>query len=244
MAKSKQVTAKKRKYSRPVITKTLEMHSEASILALDQYINRTMSSLYALDVILFYIGDDVVAETANEKVQDIFAEKIKLFNKDITKYSAIVEENDFERADYTMHKQKEFKIYSPLASMYLNMMGKFELVTNLIDTIWLNGEMVSRIRKDRVVKLGIHMRNVSQQINNIAKHAMQVAKNTGKSADAVETMKELEIDAEVVTNDAETATAKVKNPTKKAVKAVEVKPELSLTEMAALESTEKEVATA
>ncbi|WP_413694405.1 hypothetical protein [Psychromonas sp. KJ10-2] len=171
----------KRKYSRPVLSKTLSMHSEASILALDQYITRTMSSLYALDVILFYIGDDSVAEVANEKVQGIFQEKIKLFNENIAKYNKTMEENEFERVSYTMSKEKEFKIYSPLASTYLNMMGKFELVTNLIDSIWLGGEMTSRVRKDRVVKLSIHMRNISQQISNIAKNAMTLAKSTGNN---------------------------------------------------------------
>ncbi len=226
----------KRKYSRPVIKKTLQMRSEASILALDQYIKVTMSSLYALDVILFYIGNEEVAETANKTVRDIFSDKIEMFNKDITKYNSIIEENDFEKAGYTMKQDMDFSIYSPLASVYLNMMGKFELVTNLIDTVWINGELPSKIRKTRVVKLGIHMRNVSQQIQNIAKQAMQIARQQGKVSDVVETMKELEIDSKAI-EDVTIELPKPKAITSKKPKAITPKKPKAITPKKAKETT-------
>lgn len=230
-----------RKYSRPVITKSLVFNSEASIMALDSYINKTLSNLYALDVILFYIGDENVAEKANEKVKSIFDEKIGLFNKDITKYQLIIDDLDLDLAGYTETKQKEFKIYSPLASAYLRMMGKFELVTNLIDTIWINGELSSRVRKDRVVKLSAHMRNVSAQIGNIAKRAMLLAKEQGKESEASLKIKELNIESDAV----EPAQEVNENKSKKAAKTVSKKVEksddldLSLTELIEKEKSEK-----
>ena len=241
MAKQNQV---KRKYSRPVITKSLVMNSEASIVALDSYINNTLSNLFALDVILFFIGDDSVAEAANDKVKVIFDEKIALFNKDIQKYQQIVDDLELDMAGYTETKQKEFKVYSPLASVYLRMMGKFELVTNLLDTIWINGELTSRVRKDRVVKLSAHMRNVSAQVSNIGKHAMAVANSQGKAKEARSEMKELNIDSEVAIEQETPATVakavKVANKTTRAEPLKDEDSELSLTEIIAKEKAKTE----
>ena len=225
----------KRKYSRPVITKTLVMNSEASLKALDSYINKTLSNLYALDVILYIIGNDDAAEAANEEVKSIFDKKIEQFNKEFNKYKPMIEELDLNAADYPEGMQKEFKIYCPLGAVYLRMISKFELVTNQVDTIWINGEMPSRERKKKVKAMSDHMRNVSAQVSNISKRAMIAAKAEGKGAEAAQKMKELEINSDVETEEVKAKATKAK-ATK--AKATEVK-ELSLMELIEKEKSEK-----
>ncbi len=44
-----------------------------------------MYAIYALDVILFYIGDDEVADAANQQVKDLFDTKSELFQNEIQK---------------------------------------------------------------------------------------------------------------------------------------------------------------
>ncbi|WP_419236934.1 hypothetical protein ACN08L_00350 (plasmid) [Photobacterium leiognathi subsp. mandapamensis] len=60
----------KRNYSRPSLEKLVVVNNEAAIEALDTYVNKAMYAIYALDVILFYIGDDEVADAANQQVKE------------------------------------------------------------------------------------------------------------------------------------------------------------------------------
>jgi hypothetical protein len=197
-------TTQKRRYSRPVLKKMITVNSEASIDAMENYVNRTMSALYALDVILFYIGSKEVADKANEKVHDLFAEKIQAFNASHAKYQRMSEDLDIEDMEYTQQRSQEYKIYSPLCSLYLKMMNKFEANINLMDALWLAGEMKSGEHKDKVVKASRHLRNISRQIVNISRQAMEVARNEGKAEDIQEAMNEIEVDKaiadEVVNN--------------------------------------------
>ncbi|WP_154217359.1 hypothetical protein, partial [Vibrio parahaemolyticus] len=86
-------TNEKRAYSRPAIKKMLSVKSESAINAVETYMNKTLSAIYALDVILFYISDEATSEAANQKVADLFDEKMKFFNKKINHYNNIVEDS-------------------------------------------------------------------------------------------------------------------------------------------------------
>lgn len=184
-------TSKKRKYSRPSIEKLLVVHSESSIDACENYVNRTMSSLYALDVILFYIADGSVAEAANTEVKNIFDKKHETFDKTILALNTKIEEAGAEESKYTEEFSKKYKIYSPLCSSYLSLILKFERCINLIDGLWLAAEMDSGKRTKEVMALGRHLRNLSRQINNIARRSMEIARNEGKETEVAEAVREI-----------------------------------------------------
>ncbi|GAD89943.1 hypothetical protein VHA01S_030_00180 [Vibrio halioticoli NBRC 102217] len=181
----------KRKYSRPALKKTVVVNSEASIDAMGTYVNQTMSAIYSIDVILFYIGSQEVADEANQKIAELFEKKLQLFDKEIDKLLAIVDENDIEDISYTEQRSKDYKVYSPLCATYLKLFNKFELNTNLIDRLWLNCELSSSQRNSKVLKLGRHMRNVSRQIINMSKIARKLAQSEGKEDEVNASIKEL-----------------------------------------------------
>lgn len=181
----------KRKYSRPSIDKLLVVNSQSSIDACEQYVNRTMSSLYALDVILFYIADGLVAESANEEVKSIFDLKHDVFDSKIASLSEEVEAAEADETKYTEEFSKTYKIYSPLCASYLKLILKFERSINLIDSLWFAGEKTSKQRTEEVIKLGRHLRNLSSQINNISSRAMVIARNEGKEDAIKEAVKEI-----------------------------------------------------
>lgn len=181
-----------RKYSRPHSKKLVVVQTEASIKAMEQFVNRTMSSLYALDVILYYIADESVADKANQQVRDLFDSKIEQFDKDISKLKRQVEENAVDMPDYDESHSSEYKIYSPLCSVFLKLIRKFETNTQLIDALWLDGEIPSSVRKTKTTKLARHLANISRQVVNASNHAMLIAKEQGKVGEIDSTLKEME----------------------------------------------------
>lgn len=190
----------KRKYSRPSLKKLVVVNSEASINAMDSYVNQTMSAIYSLDVILFYIGSEQVSEEANAKVNELFEQKITTFDKSVRNYQQLVDDNDIEEIDYTEQRTREYKLYSPLCGTYIRLFKKFELTTNLIDRLWLNGQLSSSERNHRVLKLSRHMRNVSRQVINMSKAAMKLAQQEGKEAEVNESLKEINVDSAMLDN--------------------------------------------
>lgn len=181
-----------RKYSRPHSKKLVVVQTEASIKAMEQFVNRTMSSLYALDVILYYIADESVADKANQQVRDLFDSKIEQFDKDISKLKRQVEENAVDMPDYDEAHSSEYKIYSPLCSVFLKLIRKFETNTQLIDALWLDGEIPSSVRKTKTTKLARHLANISRQVVNASNNAMAIAKDQGKVGEIDSTLKEME----------------------------------------------------
>ena len=181
-----------RKYSRPHSKKMVVVQTEASIKAMEQFVNRTMSSLYALDVILYYIADESVADKANQQVRDLFDSKIEQFDKDISKLRRQVEENAVDMPNYDEAHSSEYKIYSPLCSVFLKLINKFETNTQLIDALWLDGEIPSSVRKTKTTKLARHLANISRQVVNASNNAMLIAKDQGKVGEIDSTLKEME----------------------------------------------------
>ncbi|NOI31846.1 hypothetical protein [Vibrio coralliilyticus] len=194
----------KRAYSRPAIEKQLTVTSEAAINAAETYMKNTMSAIYALDVILYYIADPATTEAANQKVAEMLEEKIARFNKDISKYQNTVEELDLAEAKYTEEHSETYLIYSPLCGQYIQLIKKFDNLTGLIDQLWLNNEMPSKKRNSEVWKLKNHLLNVSRQLINASRTAMKLAKSQGQSENVESSIATLGVDDETlkdVTND-------------------------------------------
>lgn len=181
-----------RKYSRPHSKKLVIVQTEASIKAMEQFVNRTMSALYALDVILYYIADESVADKANQQVRDLFDSKIEQFDKEISKLKRQVEENAVDMPDYDESHTSEYRIYSPLCSVFLKLIRKFETNTQLIDALWLDGEIPSSARKTKTTKLARHLANISRQVVNASNNAMLIAKDQGKVGEIDNALKEME----------------------------------------------------
>ncbi len=189
-------TKKQRSYSRPAIKKQLVVNSEIAIKAIETYMNQTLSSIYALDVILFYISDDATSEAANQKIAALFDEKIKTFNGKISKLQAQVEELGLGDIVYTQEFSEEYLVFSPLCGQYIQLIKKFDNITNLIDQLWLNGEISSKKRKNEVVALKRHLLNVSRRVINASRTAMALAKSQGKESEVENAVAGLGVDSE------------------------------------------------
>lgn len=183
-----------RKYSRPSIEKMFEAGSEASIRAIDTYVNRTLAALYTLDVVLFFIGSETVSEEANEKVKALLDGKLERFRKLNAELAEKVEEFGLTDPVYTNAIVKTFKIYTPLASKYLNLLRLFEMNIRLTDALWLGQEMESTERNKTAIKTSHHMENVSREIINLSRRALALAEAEGKDSEAKETLKEMNVE--------------------------------------------------
>ncbi|BBM67913.1 hypothetical protein VA249_45590 (plasmid) [Vibrio alfacsensis] len=181
-------TKENRSYSRPAIKKVLSVKSESAISAVDTYLNSTLSAIYALDVILFFISDEATSEAANSKVSATFDEKLKFFNKKIHTAQKQVEEMELDEIVYTQEFTKEYLVFSPLCGQYIQLMKKFDILTNLIDQLWLNGQISSGERKEQNNKLQRHMLNVSRHVINASRTAMRLAQAAGKEKEVQESV--------------------------------------------------------
>lgn len=198
MANSTQNQKTKRSYSRPAIRKQLTVYSDTALNAVETYMKPTMSAIYALDVILYFISDEATSDAANEMVSGIFDAKLKGFNDDISKYQQISEENELSEIEYSKEHCHEYLIYSPLCGQYIQLIKKFDLLTSLIDQLWLNGFISSKKRNKDIVKLKRHLMNVSRQVINASRTAMKLAKAQGKESDVENSIAELGIDKETM----------------------------------------------
>ncbi|TOP86716.1 hypothetical protein [Vibrio parahaemolyticus] len=190
-------TNEKRAYSRPAIKKMLSVKSESAINAVETYMNKTLSAIYALDVILFYISDEATSEAANQKVADLFDEKMKFFNKKINHYNNIVEDSGMVDIVWTQEFSEEYLIFSPLCGQYIQLIKKFDILTSLIEQAWLNGHIPSSERKDRQKALQSHMRNVSRYVINASQTAMRLAKSAGKEKEVIESVEKIGVTHEI-----------------------------------------------
>lgn len=181
-------TKENRSYSRPAIKKVLSVKSESAISAVDTYLNSTLSAIYALDVILFFISDEATSEAANNKVSATFDDKLKFFNKKIHTAQKQVEELDLDEIVYTQEFTKEYLVFSPLCGQYIQLIKKFDILTNLIDQLWLNGQISSGERKEQNNKLQRHMLNVSRHVINASRTAMRLAQAAGKEKEVEESV--------------------------------------------------------
>ncbi|AUI88817.1 hypothetical protein BS333_20800 (plasmid) [Vibrio azureus] len=190
-------TIEKRKYSRPAIKKILSVNSESAINAVETYMNKTLSAIYALDVILFYISDEATSEAANQKVADLFDEKMKFFNKKINHYNKIVEDGGMMDIVWTQEFSEEYLIFSPLCGQYIQLIKKFDILTSLIEQAWLNGHIPSSERKGRQKSLQSHMRNVSRYVLNASQTAMRLAQSAGKEKEVLESVEQIGVTQEI-----------------------------------------------
>lgn len=178
----------KRAYSRPSLTKLVVLNSEMSIQAFEKYVKRTMAALYRLDVILFFIGSEELAEKANKEVnlelKELLAKQVNEHRK-LQEIAARVEAEDDEliEPDWPDQRSQEFKIYSPLCALYLKVLAKFEANQVLMKKLWLNGEYDSNLKHKKLKSMSIHLRNVSHHIINHSRLTMEVARNEGKTKD-------------------------------------------------------------
>lgn len=184
--------AEQRKYSRPMIKKMITVSTEEAIRAIEQYVNRTMSQLYLLDVVLFYIADKEFAEEQNNKAEEILSRKMQELNAHIGKLQEFIDENDIEElSGFTEQQSREYKIYSPLCSRYLKLFIKFDIYMMLIDRIWMEGEMPSGERGRKQTKMARHFRNISGEIKNLGTAALNKVRDSGQEKEVYESVKTL-----------------------------------------------------
>lgn len=190
----------KRTYSRPVLNKLMNVSSEVSLGLMDHYANKTMSSIYFLDLVLFYMVSEEVAMQENEKIADELDVRINSMKKDIEKYEHMAEQagidiNDDSSFEWSINKSIEYKVYSPLCAKYLNLITRVDRLVTILAQLWINGEIKPNQYKRKTVAIRTSVVQFSRSILNSAKRAHLFAKESNKREEIESSMKELEIES-------------------------------------------------
>lgn len=190
----------KRTYSRPVLNKLMNISSEVSLGLMEHYANKTMSSIYFLDLVLFYIASEEVAMQENEKIADLLDVRINSMKKDIEKYELMAEQaginvNDGSSFEWSINKSIEYKVYSPLCAKYLMLITMVDRLVTILAQLWIHGELKPNQYKRKTVAIRTSVVQFSRSILNSAKRAHQVAKESNKKEEIELSMKELEIES-------------------------------------------------
>ncbi|ELA9367474.1 hypothetical protein QUN99_003364 [Vibrio parahaemolyticus] len=196
---AKKPVQKKREYSRPSLTKMLILNTQMAQDAYQDYVKRTMAALYRLDVILFFIGSEDMAEAANVSMEEELKLLLKKQSKVSTELLSLMQKVEDEGSKlleptYPPVTIEEFKIYSPLCATYLKVINMFENNIKTIEMLWLNGEMPSRLKHKKIRSLSIQLRNISHKMINKSRGTMELARNEGKAVDVDESIKSLGIE--------------------------------------------------
>lgn len=191
------------KYSRPWVEIMLATETEQMnrLGKRDRAISRTLNNLYLLDVIMYFISDDDLADKANDKANAVLDELNAYIGKLDKKLKAQVEEYELEGdhleiVSHTVREVNTYKAYCPLAKRFLRTMSRSENMFRLINTAWLEAEVISR-KECRNYTRGLDtlIRLTINQIKNTAFHAQVMAKSNETANKRVnEAMKYLNID--------------------------------------------------
>lgn len=192
------------KYSRPWVEIMLATETEQMnrLGKRDHAISRTLNNLYLLDVIMYFISDDDIADKANDKANAALNELNQYINKLDKKLKAQVEEyqsedDHLEIVNHTVREVNTYKAYCPLAKRFLRTMSRSENMFRLINTAWLEAEVISR-KECRNFTRGLDslVRVTINQIKNTAYHAQVMAKsNETANKKVTQAMKYLNIEA-------------------------------------------------
>jgi|GEM_PF-4790557 len=189
------------KYSRPCLSKMITIQSENTIQIMDNLVNQTMSSLYTIEVILNFMGNETVTDEANETVSKFLKGKVKQFDDEIKSLKKKCDDLDVDVDDfnfsYSLPRSYDYKIYSPLCSTFLKLVLKYDQIVMLVDTLWVNDEMSRKARKDYFYKHQQHMRNISRRMINVSRQAYFAAKSTGNEKEVQEALQEVSLDKEL-----------------------------------------------
>ena len=137
-------------YSRAFITKRVTVRSNRSQILFEHGYDRVDYSLQILTGVISEISSDKFADQVQNRVESMFDELEESLDKTIESTKAMLEKRGLSDRDgqsaYDHPRTYETPVRSPFSIRYLNLIGKHDLLTSLVDCLWLNGYMPSRVQ--------------------------------------------------------------------------------------------------
>ena len=137
-------------YSRAFITKRVTVRSNRSQILFEHGYDRVDYSLQILTGVISEISSDKFADQVQNRVESMFDELEESLDKTIESTKAMLEKRGLSNRDgqsaYDHPRTYETPVRSPFSIRYLNLIGKHDLLTSLVDCLWLNGYMPSRVQ--------------------------------------------------------------------------------------------------
>lgn len=137
-------------YSRAFITKRVTVRSNRSQILFEHGYDRVDYSLQILTGVISEISSDKFADQVQNRVESMFDELEENLDKTIESTKAMLEKRGLSDRDgqsaYDHPRTYETPVRSPFSIRYLNLIGKHDLLTSLVDCLWLNGYMPSRVQ--------------------------------------------------------------------------------------------------
>lgn len=137
-------------YSRAFITKRVTVRSNRSQILFEHGYDRVDYSLQILTGVISEISSDKFADQVQSRVESMFDELEENLDKTIESTKAMLEKRGLSDRDgqsaYDHPRTYETPVRSPFSIRYLNLIGKHDLLTSLVDCLWLNGYMPSRVQ--------------------------------------------------------------------------------------------------
>ena len=137
-------------YSRAFITKRVTVRSNRSQILFEHGYDRVDYSLQILTGVISEISSDKFADQVQNRVESMFDELEESLDKTIESTKAMLGKRGLSDRDgqsaYDHPRTYETPVRSPFSIRYLNLIGKHDLLTSLVDCLWLNGYMPSRVQ--------------------------------------------------------------------------------------------------
>ena len=173
-----------RDFSRPYITRSFELYSDAAQILFERTYPRMDNALYMLCVVIPSFATDAQNEQDAKALEEAFSAAE-------TELTTAIENNVMEMKRRQVPKEERMTSYdhkrvyqvplrSPFARRYLNIFARYDQLIALIDALWINGRLTQQMR----IKVGAawdrRLRNLARVIHNLRLDALHRARETAR----------------------------------------------------------------
>ena len=173
-----------RDFSRPYITRSFELYSNAAQILFERTYPRMDNALYMLCVVIPSFATDAQNEQDAKALEEAFSAAE-------TELTTAIESNVMEMKRRQVPKEERMTSYdhkrvyqvplrSPFARRYLNIFARYDQLIALIDALWINGRLTQQMR----IKVGAawdrRLRNLARVIHNLRLDALHRARETAR----------------------------------------------------------------
>lgn len=172
------------RYSRPVFTQNLVLHTDQAQRVMNRVFSRVESAIYRTSAILMIIGDEKEANQVNTLISELIDGAAKDLQSDQARMDALRANNGIEALpEYTAPRTYTIQVSAPLAMRYVGLIRLIDQVVPLIDALWISGVMDDKQRKEATFQWQQRLLRVGRRILDIERRAWRSAQTQGKGED-------------------------------------------------------------
>lgn len=171
-------TPKKKMISRPNLVDSLTLDTEVAQRIYQRTFQEVLRNVYSLSIVARIVSDD---ETSTDELNDLVVEKFsgmsELLDKEMARLKKLRDDNAITASPkYSNPLELEVEVSSPLASQYLQLIKKLDLIVKLLDCLWLAEELTAKQKlrgeyewQRRLIKLANQIRDTYNRSRSMNK---------------------------------------------------------------------------